>query len=85
MRGPAPAYDPDMALVRFVVISGIPGSGKSTVGERIAPLLGLLGTVVGMIDVFDNLMREGSGNANLLAGGYQRPQPAIRPTWCWNP
>jgi len=35
----------------------------------IAPLLGLLGTVVGMIDVFDSLMLEGAGNANVLAGG----------------
>ena len=35
----------------------------------IAPLLGLLGTVVGMIDVFDSLMAEGAGNANVLAGG----------------
>ena len=36
---------------------------------QIAPLLGLLGTVVGMIDVFDSLMLEGAGNANVLAGG----------------
>ena len=35
----------------------------------IAPLLGLLGTVVGMIDVFNSLMLEGAGNANVLAGG----------------
>jgi|TARA_B100000315_G_scaffold108934_2_gene99963 biopolymer transport protein ExbB len=35
----------------------------------IAPLLGLLGTVVGMIDVFSALMLEGAGNANVLAGG----------------
>jgi biopolymer transport protein ExbB len=35
----------------------------------IAPLLGLHGTVVGMIDVFNSLMRDGAGNANVLAGG----------------
>lgn len=35
----------------------------------VAPLLGLLGTVVGMIDVFSALMLEGAGNANVLAGG----------------
>ena len=35
----------------------------------ISPLLGLLGTVVGMIDVFNSLMVEGAGNANVLAGG----------------
>ena len=40
--------------------------------SNISTLLGLLGTVVGMIDVFNNLMREGSGNANLLAGGISQ-------------
>lgn len=35
----------------------------------ISPLLGLLGTVVGMIKVFTALMLEGAGNANVLAGG----------------
>lgn len=34
-----------------------------------APLMGLLGTVIGMIDVFGTLMIHGSGNASLLAGG----------------
>lgn len=35
----------------------------------ISPLLGLLGTVVGMIKVFTDIMIQGTGNANLLAGG----------------
>ena len=35
----------------------------------IAPLLGLLGTVVGMIKVFSQLQLEGAGNAAALAGG----------------
>lgn len=35
----------------------------------ISPLLGLLGTVVGMIKVFTEIMIQGTGNANLLAGG----------------
>lgn len=35
----------------------------------IAPLLGLLGTVVGMIDVFTQITTVGTGNANTLAGG----------------
>ena len=35
----------------------------------IAPLLGLLGTVVGMIKVFSEIMIQGTGNANVLAGG----------------
>ncbi len=35
----------------------------------ITPLLGLLGTVVGMITVFGEIMLQGTGNANALAGG----------------
>lgn len=35
----------------------------------IAPLLGLLGTVIGMIKVFTALNLEGAGNAAVLAGG----------------
>lgn len=35
----------------------------------VAPLLGLLGTVLGMIKVFAAIMMEGSGNAGVLAGG----------------
>ena len=48
-------------LERYLTALGIIAS--------IAPLLGLLGTVIGMIDVFDSLMAEGAGNANVLAGG----------------
>jgi len=35
----------------------------------VAPLLGLLGTVIGMITVFSDIMLHGAGNAALLAGG----------------
>ena len=35
----------------------------------VAPLLGLLGTVVGMIKVFAQIMAQGTGNASALAGG----------------
>ena len=35
----------------------------------ITPLLGLLGTVVGMIKVFSEIMIQGTGNAHVLAGG----------------
>ena len=38
----------------------------------ISPLLGLLGTVVGMIKVFTTLVAEGTGNANVLAGGISQ-------------
>ncbi|MFT4518516.1 MAG: biopolymer transport protein ExbB [Halioglobus sp.] len=35
----------------------------------VAPLLGLLGTVLGMIKVFAEIMTQGTGNASALAGG----------------
>jgi len=35
----------------------------------ITPLLGLLGTVIGMIKVFMEIMVQGTGNASILAGG----------------
>ena len=35
----------------------------------IAPLLGLLGTVIGMIKVFNVISTQGTGQASLLAGG----------------
>lgn len=35
----------------------------------ISPLLGLLGTVIGMIKVFSEIMVQGAGNAQVLAGG----------------
>ncbi len=35
----------------------------------VAPLLGLLGTVIGMINVFTAIMIQGTGNAGALAGG----------------
>lgn len=35
----------------------------------ISPLLGLLGTVTGMIDVFETIVTHGTGNASVLAGG----------------
>jgi biopolymer transport protein ExbB len=38
----------------------------------IAPLLGLLGTVVGMIDVFAQIVDVGTGNAGVLAGGISQ-------------
>ncbi len=43
----------------------------STLGTiaSVTPLLGLLGTVVGMIKVFSTIMIEGTGNAAQLAGG----------------
>ncbi|WP_263079985.1 MotA/TolQ/ExbB proton channel family protein [Endozoicomonas sp. Mp262] len=38
----------------------------------ITPLLGLLGTVIGMIDVFSVIMVQGTGSAAVLAGGISK-------------
>jgi biopolymer transport protein ExbB len=38
----------------------------------ITPLLGLLGTVIGMIQVFSAILAHGVGNANQLAGGISQ-------------
>ncbi|WLQ16882.1 MotA/TolQ/ExbB proton channel family protein [Hahella aquimaris] len=38
----------------------------------IAPLLGLLGTVIGMIDVFAEIQIAGTGNTQALAGGISK-------------
>lgn len=35
----------------------------------LSPMLGLLGTVVGMIQLFDVMMKIGTGNARAMAGG----------------
>ena len=44
----------------------------------IAPLLGLLGTVTGMINVFDVMALSGSSNARLMAGGvFQATIPTM--------
>ena len=48
-------------LQRYLTTLGIIAS--------VTPLLGLLGTVVGMIEVFSALMLVGTGNAQALAGG----------------
>ena len=36
---------------------------------NVAPLLGLLGSVFGMIETFNDIMLKGAGDANVLAGG----------------
>ncbi len=38
----------------------------------LCPLLGLLGTVTGMIEVFDVMAIAGSGNAKAMAGGVSK-------------
>lgn len=38
----------------------------------VTPLMGLLGTVIGMIDVFNVIVTEGAGNTGSLAGGISQ-------------
>lgn len=45
------------------------GLGMLETVAAIAPLLGLLGTVLGMIDVFDVVSQQGAGQAQSLSGG----------------
>jgi biopolymer transport protein ExbB len=45
------------------------GLGVLETVAGIAPLLGLLGTVLGMIEVFDIISRQGAGQAQNLSGG----------------
>lgn len=46
-------------------------SGFDTIGVliAIAPLLGLYGTVYGMIEIFDVISQSGTGDARAMAGG----------------
>lgn len=69
---------------REVMKEAINDSGRHVVAElerflntlgtiaSVAPLLGLLGTVLGMIDVFGVIMEAGVGNPGVLAGGISK-------------
>lgn len=58
--------DEMISLIKFKTDQNV-GIIKTLVA--IAPLLGLLGTVTGMIEVFDVMALSGSSNARLMAGG----------------
>ena len=60
--------------IRDEMVSQVKERTDSNVGiiktlVALAPLLGLLGTVTGMIEVFDVMALSGSSNARLMAGG----------------
>ena len=60
--------------IRDEYISLVKGKTDTFVGiiktlVAIAPLMGLLGTVTGMIEVFDVMALSGSSNAKAMAGG----------------
>ena len=69
---------------REVMKEAINDTGRQVVAElerylntlgtiaSVAPLLGLLGTVIGMIDVFSVIIDAGVGNPGVLAGGISK-------------
>ena len=69
---------------REVMKEAISDAGRHVVAElerylntlgtiaSVTPLLGLLGTVFGMIDIFGVIMSAGTGNAPVLAGGISK-------------
>jgi biopolymer transport protein ExbB len=69
---------------REVMKEAINDTGRQVVAEMerylntlgtiasVTPLLGLLGTVIGMIDVFTVIMDAGVGNPGVLAGGISK-------------
>jgi biopolymer transport protein ExbB len=63
--------------IRDGMISRYSMAANSTVGivqtlVALCPLLGLMGTVTGMIEVFDVMALSGSGNARSMASGVSR-------------
>ena len=63
--------------VREKLISEVKMAATSNIGLikvliAVSPLLGLLGTVTGMIEVFDVMAVTGSSNARLMAGGITK-------------
>jgi biopolymer transport protein ExbB len=69
---------------REVIVASVEDAGRHTLHEMekpinwlsviadVAPLLGLLGTVIGMIKVFASIMENGVGDAGALAGGISQ-------------
>ncbi len=63
--------------IRNMLISDIRQAAESNLGMikglvGVAPLLGLLGTVTGMVEVFDVMAFTGSSNARAMAAGVSK-------------
>jgi hypothetical protein len=68
----AAAAEPDLALDRLVARAEAAFlRGQTFIGAAaaVAPLLGLLGTVTGMVSTFDALTRTSGGDVRALSGG----------------
>lgn len=64
-------------VVRERLVSEVNQASMRNIGiikglVAISPLLGLLGTVTGMVEVFDVMAVTGSSNARLMAGGISK-------------
>jgi biopolymer transport protein ExbB len=63
--------------IRYAMVSQFSISANSSVAVvqtlvALCPLLGLMGTVTGMIEVFDVMALSGSGNARSMASGVSK-------------
>ena len=66
---PAPGT-PGSGLSRRDALKGIGATlGAAAFVAAVSPLLGLLGTVIGMVEVFTEITTHGVGNPTALAGG----------------
>ena len=59
-------------LVSQVRLKLVRGLGPIATMVKLCPMLGLLGTVTGMIEVFDVMAAAGSGNARGMAAGVSK-------------
>ncbi|WP_031553863.1 MotA/TolQ/ExbB proton channel family protein [Parvularcula oceani] len=59
-------------LISEVKLTATSNLGLIKVLVAVSPLLGLLGTVTGMVEVFDVMAVTGSSNARLMAGGITK-------------
>jgi biopolymer transport protein ExbB len=63
--------------IRAAIVSRLSLAANSNIAliktlVALCPLLGLIGTVTGMIDVFDVMAQAGTGNARSMAAGVSR-------------
>ncbi|PCK08589.1 MAG: biopolymer transporter ExbB [Alteromonadaceae bacterium] len=74
-RGDKRSWFADKTRLRLLSVARIEANNNLNIIKLvviIAPLLGLLGTVTGMIDVFDVMASTGSSSARGMAGGVSK-------------
>src|SRR4029453_4876249 len=76
-EGLRPSDSPTAMRKPFVVISGLPGSGKTTLARRLAPNLGL--PLIDKDDILDGLFEsKGSGSAAGRRAGSRRSDAILQ-------